>query len=163
MAASLNSEADVGTFGTGPFSNDGALDLLDQLADQPADQRREVLERIFFRVRDSPELLGWKFFPDEIVAAVAVVAASLPGGEGFRQDMAGQGYDVDVILVSALDHELNVPALEALLFAAGRDGPWHEGWTDPETAAQARETTDQLAAILLREQHSQDQELPLEF
>ena len=36
----------------GPFSNDGALDLLVELADQPAEQRREVLERIFFRVRN---------------------------------------------------------------------------------------------------------------
>jgi hypothetical protein len=30
----------------------------------------------------------------------------------------------------------------------------------PETAAQARQATDRLAAILLREEHSQDQELP---
>jgi Domain of unknown function (DUF4259) len=76
----------MGTFGTGPFDNDGALDLLDELASQPAYQRREVLERIFFRVRDRPDLLGWKFFPDEVVAAAAAVAASLPGGEGIRQD-----------------------------------------------------------------------------
>ena len=49
-----NDEADMGTFGTGPFDNDGALDLLNKLADQ----RREVLERIFFRVRGHPDLLG---------------------------------------------------------------------------------------------------------
>jgi len=42
----------MGTFGTGPFSNDGTLDLLDGLAGQPAEQRRNVLERIFFRPRD---------------------------------------------------------------------------------------------------------------
>jgi hypothetical protein len=92
-----------------------------------------------------------------------VVAASSPGGEGIRQDLADQGYDVDAILVPASDHELNASALEALLFAAGRDGLLHEGWTNPEAAAQARQTTDQLTAILLREQHSQDHELPLEF
>lgn len=77
-----NSEADLGTFGTGPFGNDGALDFLDELAGQPAGEHREVLERMFFRVRSRPDLLGWKFFPDEVVAAAAVVAASLPGGEG---------------------------------------------------------------------------------
>jgi len=59
----------MGTFGTGPFGNDGALDLLDELTGQPASQRRVTLERIFFQVRDRPGLLGWKFFPDEIVAA----------------------------------------------------------------------------------------------
>jgi Domain of unknown function (DUF4259) len=162
-AADLDREAYMGTFGTGPFSNDGALDLLDELADQPADQRRDVLERIFFQVRDRPDLLGWKFFPDEIVAAAAVVAASLRGGEGLRQDLADPGYDVDAILVPGSDPELNASALEALLVAAGRDGPWHDGWVDTETAAQARQTTDQLAAILLREEHSQDQELPLQY
>lgn len=71
----------MGTFGTGPFSNDGARDLLDELANQPAGRRREALERIFFRIRDHPGLLGRKFFPDEIVAAAAVLAASLPGAK----------------------------------------------------------------------------------
>jgi len=153
----------MGTFGTGPFSNDGALDLLDSLKGRPADQRREVLERIFFRVCDRPDLLGWKFFADEIVAAAAVAAASLPGGDGIRRDLADRGYAADAILLPAPDAELNASAAAALQLAAGRDGPWHDGWTDPEDAARARRTTDQLAAIFLREQHSQDQELPLEF
>ena len=153
----------MGTFGTGPFSNDGALDFLDELAGQPAGQRCEALEQIFFRVRDRPDLLGSKFFPDEIVAAAAVVAASLPGGEDIRDDLADQGYDVDAVLVPAPDPELNHSALKALLVAAGRDGPWHDGWVDPETAAQARQTTNRLAAILMREEHSQDQELPLQY
>ena len=153
----------MGTWGTGPFSSDGALDLLDVLGTKPASQRREALERIFSRVRDRPDLLGWKFFPDEIVAAAAVVAARLPGGEGLRQNLADHGYDVDVILVPGPDPELNHSALEALLVAAGRDGPWHDGWVNPQTAAQAQQTTDRLAAILLREEHSHDQELPLQY
>jgi alpha-glucosidase len=159
----MHNEADMGTFGTGPFDNDGALDLLDELASQPADRRRERLERLLFRVQDRPDLLGWKFFPDEVVAAAAVVAASLPNGEGIRQWLADHGYDAGTILLPAADPELNASAMEALLLAAGRDGPWHAGWSDPETAAQARQTTDQLAAIFFREQHSQDQELPFEF
>lgn len=153
----------MGTWGTGPFSNDGALDLLDMLVTQPAGQRRETLERIFFRVMDRPDLLGRKFFPDEIVAAAAVAAAGLPGGEGVRQDLADHGYDADAILVPAPDPGLSHSALEALLAAAGRDGPWHHGWTDPEDAAQARQTTDRLAAILLREEHSHEQELPFQY
>jgi hypothetical protein len=46
------------TFGTGPFSDDGTLDLLHGLAGQPAEQRRKVLERIFFRVRDHSDWPG---------------------------------------------------------------------------------------------------------
>jgi alpha-glucosidase len=162
-AADRDREADMGTWGTGPFSNDGALDLLDVLTDQPASQRRETLERIFFRVMDRPDLLGWKFFPDEIVAAAAVVAAGLPGGEGVRQDLADHRYDVDALLVPAPDPELSHSALEALLVAAGRDGPWHDGWANPDAAAQARQTTDRLTAILFREEHSHEQELPFQY
>jgi hypothetical protein len=87
----------------------------------------------------------------------------LPGGEGNRQDLADQGYDVDAILVPAPDPELNHSARQALLLAAGRDGPWHDGWVNPQATAQARQTTDRLAAILLREEHSHDQELPLQY
>jgi hypothetical protein len=79
------------------------------------------------------------------------VAASLPGGNGVRQDLADQDYKADEILLPA---PLNAAAAAALQLAAGRDGPWHDGWTDPEDAAQTRQTTDQLAAIFLREQHS---------
>jgi hypothetical protein len=160
--ADVDRETDMGTFGAGPFDNDGALDLLDELADQPASQRRDVLERIFLRVRDRPDLLGREFLPDQIVAAAAVVAVGLPGGAGLRKDLADQGYDVDAITVPAPDPELNGSALGALLVAAGRDGPWHDGWVDPEDAAQARQATDRLAAILLREEHSQDQDLPFQ-
>lgn len=44
-------------------------------------------------------------------------------------------------------------------FAAWPDGPWHDGWVNPEIAAQTRQTVTQFTAILLREQRSQDQEL----
>jgi hypothetical protein len=160
--ADLDRETDMGTFGTGPFGNDGALDLLDELADQPAGRCRDVLDRIFVRVRDRPGLLGREFVPGTIVAAAAVVAAGLPGGEGLRADLADLGYDLEVILVPAPDPELNGSALDALLVAAGRDGPWHDGWVDLETAAEARQATDRLAAVLLRAGHSRDQELPLQ-
>jgi hypothetical protein len=65
---------DAGTFGTGPFDSDDARDLVDQLADRPG-QRREVLDRLFFRVRDRPGLLDWEFSAGEVVAAAAIVAA----------------------------------------------------------------------------------------
>jgi hypothetical protein len=68
-----------------------------------------------------------------------------------------------VILVPAPDPELNHSALDALLVAAGPDGPWHDGWVDPQAAAQARQTTDRLAAILLREEHRTTRKLPLQY
>jgi hypothetical protein len=83
VAAERDQEADMGTFGTGPFGSDGALELLDELTGQPVGQRCEALERIFSWLRDRPDLLGRQIFADEIVAAAAVVAAArLPGGPG---------------------------------------------------------------------------------
>ena len=141
----------MGTFGTGPFSSDSALDLLDELADQPSDQRRQALERIFSQVRNHPDLLWRKFLPDEIVAAAAIVAAGLPGGEEIREELSDQDYDANRVVVPAPDHELTTLALQALLFAAGPDGPWHQGWVNQQTAAHARQTIDRLTEILIRE------------
>ncbi|WP_185755362.1 DUF4259 domain-containing protein [Micromonospora sp. A202] len=36
----------MGTFGTGPFSSDGALDFLDELAERPPQQRAEALRQM---------------------------------------------------------------------------------------------------------------------
>ena len=146
----------MGTFGTGPFDSDGALDFLDGLAELHGGQRQEVLERMFLVVRDEPEQLERTVFPDEVVAAAAVVAASLAGGTSIRQKLANSGYDADAIVVTDADHELAASALSALGRAAGRDGPWHHGWTSPDDAARARQTTEQLAAILQRGQGGQD-------
>jgi hypothetical protein len=140
----------MGTFGTGPFDSDGALDFLDGLAELHGSQRREVLERMFLVVRNEPEQLERTVFPDEVVAAAAVVAASLAGGTSIRQKLANSGYEADAIVVTDADHELAASALSALGRAAGRDGPWHHGWTSPDDAVRARQTTEQLAAILER-------------
>jgi len=146
----------MGTFGTGPFDGDGALDFLDGLAELHGGQRREVLERMFLVVRNEPEQLERTVFPDEVVAAAAVVAASLAGGTSIRQKLANSGYDADAIVVTDADQELAASALNALGRAAGRDGPWHHGWTSPGDAVRARQTTEQLAAILERGQGGQD-------
>jgi len=141
----------MGTFGTGPFSSDGALDFLGELADQPPEKRRQALERIFSQVRDHPGLLWREFFPDEIVAAAAIVAAFLPGGEYIRQELSCLPDDINRVTLPAPDHELTASALQALLFAAGPAGPWHQGWVTQQAAAAARQTIDRLTKILARE------------
>ncbi len=92
-----------------------------------------------------------------------MVAASLPDGKGVRQQLADRGYDPSAVLIPVPDPELIDSARQALLFVTGRNGAWHDGWISPQDAAQARQTSNSLTEIFLREQHSQDQELPLEF
>jgi hypothetical protein len=90
------------------------------------------------------------------------VAAGLPAGGEVAREITRHHYDVTTLAIPGSDPELADAALAALLITAGRDGAWHRDWTDPRTAAQARQTTDQLASVFYRDQRRHDQELPLE-
>lgn len=162
MVAIVNHrEADVGTFGTGPFSSDAAMDLVQELAEQPAHERSEALERILSQPRDHPDMLWRTYFPDQIVAAAAVVAANLPGGEDIQHELAELIDDVEAVILPAPTSDLMDLALHGVLFAAGPNGPWHNGWANPDTAAQAQRTSDQLLTVL--GQPSKDHEVRLAY
>ena len=140
----------MGTFGTGAFSSDGALDFLEELAERPVARRAAALRHMFEFVLKNPELIGREFFPDEVVAAAAVVAATLPGGRRFHErlgELVDNGIAPDVRLASPVP-EMAKTALEALLLVAGPDGPWHRGWTSEADAADARDTITTLSRAL---------------
>jgi hypothetical protein len=106
---------------------------------------------MFMFVKEKPELLWREFFPDEVVAAAAVVAAaSLPGGQQFDQKLeALVEHDlVSDVRLAAPAPDLASAALQALTFVAGPGGPWHQGWTNDTNAAEARETVAVLSQVL---------------
>ncbi|MGC4760237.1 DUF4259 domain-containing protein [Micromonospora trifolii] len=139
----------MGTFGTGPFSSDGALDFLDELTERPPQQRSEALRHMFGYVRANPDLLWREYFPDQVVAAAAVVAASLPGGEYLQDDLAELSDEPNGTILPTSVPELAAPALEALLLVASPGGPWHQGWTAESDRTEAQLTCDGLTAVLL--------------
>lgn len=105
---------------------------------------------MFTFVKEKPELLWREFFPDEVVAAAAVVAASLPGGQQFEQELeelVDNDLASDVRLPSPAA-DLASAALQALTFVAGPGAPWHQGWTNDTDAAEARETVAALSQLL---------------
>ncbi|MET7822243.1 DUF4259 domain-containing protein [Micromonospora zamorensis] len=138
----------MGTFGTGPFSSDGALDFLEELAERPPEQHVDALRHMFTYVLANRGLLWRGFFPDQVVAAAALVAAALPGGLHLQHRLTelSDGTDLALLPTSALD--LAAPALEALLFVAGLEGPWHQGWTTEADRLDAQRSIDDLVAIL---------------
>ncbi|WP_091562507.1 DUF4259 domain-containing protein [Micromonospora pattaloongensis] len=149
--AVLRREGDVGTFGTGPFSSDGALDFLEELAERPTEQQLDALRHMFTYVLANRDRLWREFFPDEVVAAAALVAATLPGGEHLQHrltELAELADETDIALLPASASGLAAPALEALLFVAAPDGPWHQGWTTEADRLHAQRTIDDLVAIL---------------
>ncbi|HEX5595187.1 MAG TPA: DUF4259 domain-containing protein [Micromonosporaceae bacterium] len=141
----------MGTFGTGPFSSDGALDFVEELAERPPEQHLDALRHLFTYVLANRGLLWREFFPDEVVAAAALVAAALPGGEHLQHCLADLSDETGVGLLPASASELTASALEALLFVAGPDGPWHQGWTTEADRLDAQRTIDDLLAILRAE------------
>ena len=76
----------AGTWRPGTSGNDDALDRLDSLAGNHAGSRRQDPERIFRSAREHPDDLNRTPGPPEILAAAAVVAAGLPGGETVAGD-----------------------------------------------------------------------------
>lgn len=140
----------MGTFGTGAFDSDGALDFLDELAGRPARDRQDALSGLFARVVRHPDLLWREFFPDGVVAAAALVAASLPGGEDLRQRLVAL-VDNEITQDAQLPvptPDLAMPALAALLLVAAPGGPWHEGWTTETSAVEATQTIEDLVKVL---------------
>jgi hypothetical protein len=142
----------VGTFGTGAFSSDGALDFLSDLAERPAELRAAALEHMFQFIHDNPDRLWQEFFTDEVIAATAVVAATLPGGEPFQQSLA---MAVETSQSEKVDHGLPRPAGQ--LAAAARsallqiEDAWMKGWADESSTAEARATFDILERVLSAE------------
>jgi Domain of unknown function (DUF4259) len=139
----------MGTWGTGPFSSDGALDLLDELAELQEADRLAELRRILSVVNGNPELVMKEVYPDEVVAVAALVAMSLPGGG----DIGGAQYEavageVSAAALSAPAFELVGPALTALNLVAGQGGKWLDGWTGEEKLASATRTVAVLREVL---------------
>jgi hypothetical protein len=113
----------VGTWGSGAFDSDDALDLLDTLVEQNAASRRETLERIFRTARERPQDLNWTLGPAEVVAAAAIVAAGLPAGGAFVREISGHDYDVAALVIPGEDPELPTPPSPRCSSLLGAMGP----------------------------------------
>ncbi|WP_232660289.1 DUF4259 domain-containing protein [Pseudonocardia sp. TRM90224] len=134
----------MGTWGTGPFGSDGACDALAGWARRPPDERQREIQRLLIRVLDEPAAMSVDYFPDEVVAAVALVAAATPAG-GHLLDAVPEA---SAAALPTSTSALAAVALDALAVVGGPDGPWHQGWSTTADQVAARQTTDELESIL---------------
>ncbi|MBQ0994668.1 DUF4259 domain-containing protein [Micromonospora sp. H61] len=118
--AAYRGEGDVGTFGTGPFSSDGALDFLDELAERAPQQRVEALRHMLGYVLANRGLLWREYFPDQVVAAAALVATTLPGGEQLQHRLSQVSDDPSAVILPEPVPDLATSALDALLRGRSR-------------------------------------------
>ncbi|MGW0436224.1 DUF4259 domain-containing protein [Micromonospora sp. NPDC003197] len=125
----------VGTWSSGPFDNDHAMDLLDELAEMNDREKAEYLREIFTNALglSSTE----RVWPKEVVAAAALIALALPGGavvvmyeEGDFESDAEENADEEwsIAILREPGVALARLALDALMEVTRPEGRWFLGW-----------------------------------
>lgn len=128
----------MGASGTGPFENDGALDLCDELRDLDGEAVRELLRSTLATVAgfDEDDYLEKDRRPrrhrppgphseaEAAVAAAAIVAARRAG-----DDATLRRCDLDVVVPAELDDLVEV-AVAALLRVMGQESELSNLWAD---------------------------------
>lgn len=122
----------MGTWGEGPFGSDTAADVLDELRDTPAADRRSALER----------LLSDGALPEEVLTAAAVVVAGLPAGSGLPWNAEVPEITTWLATPSRDLRERAAGALAAL------PGWWWSSWVDPADRHRAEREVERMLAVL---------------
>jgi alpha-glucosidase len=144
----------MSTWGTGLFASDGAQDFLDDLAElEPAD-RLSVLEKEFGELLGNPSLLMRTVFPESLIAAAALVALSLPGGQRIMD--AQNSFITETVAAAALDRpasELAPDALHVLAIVTAPESDWSRKWRRPDDREDALGDIEAVKAVLQAAQY----------
>jgi hypothetical protein len=135
----------MGIWGYGPFDNDAASVWCEDLEDAARKQRPTMFRELFKVVLAEEEYLDITL-ASEAIAAAAVVASLLPGGEEIES-----GFDLDLF---GDDESANVPddlpklARKALDRVFGDNSEWMEQWKDDGDLDEAMAELEPLREVL---------------
>jgi hypothetical protein len=129
----------MGTWGDGPFDNDQAMDVIDDLAQLSAGERKAHLHKLFAAVlAPASTVTELPFWPKEVIAAASLIALVLPGGSVVLDPQKSEDYipddeaDGDAEWTHALltdpDEELIKAACRALEIVADPNSKWFTDW-----------------------------------
>jgi Domain of unknown function (DUF4259) len=138
----------VGTWGTAPFANDSALDLLETLVPVSSAERLALVLRTLdagAAAGDDPSDAA-RLAPEEVISAAAVVAANLPTGAPLPWNSWVPG--ITRWLARPVPPDTPARALAAIDAAVPDDGPWWGAWVDDADRERAGAELDQLRAAL---------------
>ncbi|MGW2558053.1 DUF4259 domain-containing protein [Streptomyces sp. NPDC001514] len=125
--------AGMGTWGTGPFDNDAAADFAGDLDDLEPEARAGHIRAALLKVVEEPEYVEAPD-ADEALAAVALVAAGLPGGEpvdpvyGPEEPVPALPADLPALGVRAIDRILAPESELAELWGDADDAGDADEW-----------------------------------
>jgi len=130
----------MGAWGTGPFDNDDAADLLTELAGMDAGGRAQ-------RVQTALTLPDGYLEVDSgsmAIAAAALVAAS----NGMPLDRPGEVQELIRSGTIPSDDRICTHARRALSRVSGYDSEWHELWSESESLAEVEEMLTNIGLFL---------------
>ncbi|MEO3753784.1 DUF4259 domain-containing protein [Streptomyces sp. B6B3] len=144
----------MGTWGTAPFANDSALDLLETLLPASSTERLTlVLRTLDTRAYDAgddgddaDDDDAARRAPEAVISAAAVIAANLPTGAPLPWNSRVPG--ITRWLARPVPADTPARALAAIDAAVPDDGPWWAAWLDDADRERAGATLDQLRAAL---------------
>ncbi|MER5515344.1 DUF4259 domain-containing protein [Streptomyces sp. NPDC002763] len=137
----------MGTWGAGLLDSDSAQDFLDQVNGIPVEARSTKVEQVLVRVAEDPSAVNREFVPEEVVAAVAVVAVTAARSREFEWmnnetliQVAGE--------MGPQDH-LRDAAISALSAVAGSDdSPLLSGWKNEDDRRLMERQIDEIRSVL---------------
>lgn len=136
----------MGTWGSGPFDNDSADDLFDELAPLSGPQRMSALLGILSEVTGGPDADNNKVLPDRVMAAAAVVAANTPSGA--ELDWNEERPEIADWLAKPVPTETLSEAVRALEAALPPDSWYWTSWVDNEERVESTENFNTLLRVL---------------
>lgn len=142
----------VGTWGSGPFQGDSALDFIDLMGPLSRDERQGEVEQLFTAAIEDGRTGRTSVLPEEVLAAAAVVAASWPSGTELPWNA-----DVPSIaewLPQPVPARLRSLALQALETSLPPGGWWWESWRDPGDREDMERVVKQIERVLRQPVHS---------
>lgn len=133
----------MGTWGSGPFDNDTAADLLDTLADLPARGRAARVDRLLRAVDAADDPIDADVATEGLAAAAVVVASVVPGTGLVDPDEL----DAVAVPVDAARWARAAAAVATLRSAPGELGElWEEAGGADALAGVLQDLADALAA-----------------
>jgi hypothetical protein len=118
----------MGTWDVGPFNNDTAADWCGDLHDAAGDQRLPLVRAALTAVVDNDDEYLVNRLADRAIAAAAVVASQLQGGEPivtpYAPNFLLEGGTLDI------PGDIAPLALRALDRIVGDDSEWRDLWED---------------------------------
>ncbi|MBT2457335.1 DUF4259 domain-containing protein [Streptomyces sp. ISL-86] len=137
----------MGTWGFGVLESDSAQDFIDQVRALPIEGRLTTVTDLLREVAADASVINREFLPEEVIAAVAIVAAVATESRDYAW-MDGENF-LDAIRGIQPQGQLHDVALVALREVAEGDNSFLlAGWkNDSDRTAMARQV-DEIKAVL---------------